>query len=110
MGVLEKKGGHGDKWRVFSISLKWNKTTPTQTYLEQVPLLSFDLLKHNKNVSLKGEHKYLNILDALAYKIPLSSWNTIVFHSCEVVSGNYFFIPHTHRTLYTDKMFHNHLY
>lgn len=67
------------------------KLPPPQTYLEPVLLLSFDLLKHNKNVSLKGDHKYLYVLDALAYKIPLSSWNPIVFHSCEVVSGNYFF-------------------
>lgn len=37
-------------------------------YMEPVLFLGFDLLKHNKKFSLKGEHKYLYILDALACK------------------------------------------
>lgn len=50
----------------------------TYTYLESVPLLNFDLLKHNKNFSLKGEHKYLYTWDDLAYnEIHLSICNPI---------------------------------
>lgn len=46
-----------------------NKITApsTHTYLESVPLLNFDLLKHNKKFSLKGEHEYLYTWDDLAY-------------------------------------------
>lgn len=91
------KGGWRERVEVF-VPFPWNEKKkllpPPHSYLESVPLLNFDLLKHNKNFSLKGEHKYLYIWDDLAYnEIPLSSWNTIVFHSCEVVSGNYFLYP-----------------
>lgn len=76
-----KKEAVENLWSVFSTSLKWNEITPPN-YLKPVPLLGLDLLKHNRNFSLKGEHKYLSILDTLvSNKIPLSGWNT-GFHSC----------------------------
>lgn len=98
---VDRKGGgdghYGEKgpWRFRGVFLPypWNEIKiifPHTTYLKPEPLLNFDLLKHNKNFSLKGGHKYLHTCNALAYnKSPLSSWNTIVFHTCEVLSGNY---------------------
>ena len=70
MGALERKRGHGELVEGFLHSLKWNEISVSlpPNYLEPVLFLGFDLLKHNKKFSLKGEHKYLYILDALAYK------------------------------------------
>lgn len=62
MGVLEKKRSHGEFVECsFHFHEMKNKITApsTHTYLESVPLLNFDLLKHNEKFSLKGEHEYL---------------------------------------------------